>query len=80
MSATKLTTARLELHPLDAERDARALRSDRRIWSTMSDSHPPAADEEADNLATRMAENGGWGWTIRAVSGQRIIGSVSLPG
>jgi RimJ/RimL family protein N-acetyltransferase len=77
MSATKLTTARLELHPLDAERDSHALhaiRSDRRVWSTMGDSQPPAADVEA----TRMAENGGWGWTIRAAGGQRIIGSVSL--
>ena len=37
MSATKLTTARLELHPLDAERDGHdlhAIRSDRRVWST----------------------------------------------
>ena len=77
MSATKLTTARLELHPLDAERDAHALhaiRSDRRVWSTMGDSQPPAADVEA----TRLAENGGWGWTIRAAGGQQIIGSVSL--
>ena len=77
MIATKLTTARLELHPLDAERDARALqaiRSDRRVWSTMGDSQPPAADVEA----TRMAENGGWGWTIRAAGGRQIIGSVSL--
>ena len=77
MSATKLTTARLELHPLDAERDAHALhaiRSDRRVWSTMGDSQPPAADVEA----TRMAENGGWGWTIRAAGGRQIIGSVSL--
>ena len=81
MSATKLTTARLELLPLDAERDARALhaiRGDRRIWSTMGDSQPPAADERADDLATRMAANGGWGWTIRAAAGQQIIGSVSL--
>ena len=77
MSATKLTTARLELHPLDAVRDTGALhaiRSERRVWSTMGDSQPPAADVEA----TRMAENGGWGWTIRAAGGQRIIGSVSL--
>ena len=77
MSATKLTTARLELHPLDAERDARALhaiRSDRRVWSTMGGSQPPAADVEA----TRMAENGGWGWTIRAAGTELIIGSVSL--
>ena len=47
MSATKLTTARLELHPLDAERDAHALhaiRSDRRVWSTMGDSQPPGND------------------------------------
>ena len=77
MSATKLTTARLELHPLDAERDARALhaiRSDRRVWSTMGGSQPPAAEVEA----TRMAENGGWGWTIRAAGTELIIGSVSL--
>ena len=77
MSATKLTTARLELHPLDAERDGHdlhAIRSDRRVWSTMSDSQPPAADRDA----TRMDENGGWSWTIRAANGQQIIGSVSL--
>ena len=77
MSATKLTTARLELHPLEGVRDAHALhaiRSERRVWSTMGDSQPPAADVEA----TRMAENGGWGWTIRAAGGQQIIGSVSL--
>ena len=77
MNATKLTTARLELHPLDAERDAGALhaiRSDRRVWSTMGDSQPSAADVEA----TRMAANGGCGWTIRAAGTQQIIGSVSL--
>jgi RimJ/RimL family protein N-acetyltransferase len=77
MSATKLTTARLELHPLEGVRDAHALhaiRSERRVWSTMGDSQPPAADVEA----TRMAEHGGWGWTIRAAGGQQIIGSVSL--
>ena len=77
MSATKLTTARLELHPLDAERDTRplhAIRSDRRVWSTMGDSEPPAAD----SVATRMTENGGWSWTIRAAVDQQIIGSVSL--
>ena len=51
-----------------------AIRSERRVWSTMGDSQPPAADVEA----TRMAENGGWGWTIRAAGGQQIIGSVSL--
>ena len=77
MSATKLTTARLELHPLDAERDSHALhaiRSDRRVWSTMGDSQPPDADVEA----TGMAENGGWSWTIRAAARQQLIGSVSL--
>ena len=40
----------------------------------MGDSQPPAADVEA----TRMAENGGWGWTIRAAGTELIIGSVSL--
>lgn len=77
MSATKLTTARLELHPLDAERDTDALhaiRSDRRVWSTMGDSEPPAADV----IATRLAENGGWSWTIRAAVDRQVIGSVSL--
>ena len=77
MSATKLTTARLELHPLDAERDTPALhaiRCDRRVWSTMGDSEPPAAD----SVATRLSENGGWSWTIRAAVDQQIIGSVSL--
>lgn len=77
MSATKLTTARLELHPLDAERDTDALhaiRSERRVWSTMGDSEPPAAD----SVATRLAENGGWSWTIRAAVDRQIIGSVSL--
>lgn len=77
MSATKLTTARLELHPLDAERDTPALhaiRSDRRVWSTMGDSEPPTAD----SVATRMAGNGGWSWTIRAAVDRQIIGSVSL--
>ena len=77
MSATKLTTARLELHPLDAERDTPALhaiRCDRRVWSTIGDSEPPAAD----SVATRLAENGGWSWTIRAAVDQQIIGSVSL--
>ena len=77
MSATKLTTGRLGLHPLDVERDAGALhaiRSDRRVWSTMGDSEPPSAD----SVATSMAENGGWSWTIRAAGSQPIIGSVSL--
>ena len=77
MSATKVTTARLELHPLDAERDTPALhaiRSDRRVWSSMGDSEPPAADV----IATRLAENGGWSWTIRAAVDQQIMGSVSL--
>ena len=47
MSATKLTTARLELHPLDAERDTDALhavRTHRRVWSGVGDSEPPAAE------------------------------------
>lgn len=73
----KLTTARLELHPLDAERDTPALhaiRSDCRGWATMGDSEPPAAD----SVATRLAENGGWSWTIRAAVDRQIIGSVSL--
>ena len=64
MSATKLTTARLELDPLDAVRDAGALhaiRSERRVWSTMGDSQPPSAGPEADDLTRRMVENGGWG-------------------
>ena len=77
MSATKLTTARLELHPLDAERDTAALhaiRCDRRVWSTTGDSEPPAAEV----IATRLAENGGWSWTIRAAVDRKIIGSVSL--
>ena len=77
MSATKLTTVRLGLHPLDVERDAGALhaiRSDRRVWSTMGDPEPPSAD----SVATSMAENGGWSWTIRAAGSQPIIGSVSL--
>lgn len=80
MNATRLTTARLELHPLDAERDVRALhaiRIDRRVWSAMGGSQPPSAEGEAGDLAARMADDG-WGWTIRASGTQQIIGSVSL--
>ncbi len=40
----------------------------------MGDSEPPAADV----IATRLAENGGWSWTIRAAVDQQIVGSVSL--
>ena len=81
MSATRLRTVRLELHPLDVARHSGALYAilaDRRVWSAMGASGPPVAATEADKLATRMAENGGWGWIIRASGTNQIIGSVSL--
>jgi ribosomal-protein-alanine N-acetyltransferase len=81
MSASPISTERLELQPLDAKNDAEglyAIRSDRRVWATMGDTEPPAATAEAEHLARLLHDNDAWGWTVRLADADRIIGSVTL--
>ena len=59
MSATKLTTARLEIRTLDVERDANALHaiySDRLVWSTMGRSKAPFSRQGGRQSRPRMVE------------------------
>ncbi len=77
-----LTTARLELVPLDPHRDAPALHTmvaDPRMYS-YDRVHRPARDvaETRDRLAGDLAGNGGWTWAIRLRPADAAVGTVGL--
>jgi len=76
-----LTTARLELVPLDVDRDASSLHSmlgDPAMYEFAHGSPTGNVTQTRAVLAEELAGNGGWTWAIRVRPSDDAIGTVGL--
>lgn len=81
MSTHLLRTARLDLVPLDPDRDAESLHAmlgDPEIDPYGTSAPTRDVMETRDRLATSLAENGGWTWAIRLRPDDQAIGTIGV--